>query len=93
MPNNIYILEPLCLIPNNYERHDAKQKGHTNQSIELQLNPWKPSGECQGISLPTINYTLHYRSIDDDDRSDNLPCDQPGASHLCKEKVRIKNNV
>ncbi len=83
----VLIAEPLCLIPNNYEKFGPVLTARTNRSIALRLVAWRPPGGCRSISLPTINYTLHYRSVLDDG-ADTVACDHTDAVNPCNEKVK-----
>ncbi|XP_041107440.1 proto-oncogene tyrosine-protein kinase ROS-like [Polyodon spathula] len=66
------LLQPLpdknCLIPAAYTEK-PRILNATNSSFSLELPPCRPQLHCQGVSVPTPTYLLHYGNLKDGNSS------------------------
>lgn len=57
-----------CLIPAAYTEK-PRILSATNSSFSLELPPCRPQLHCQGVSVPTPTYLLHYGNLEDGNSS------------------------
>ena len=86
--------DPSCLAPTSYN-HRPVLDTHTTQSLTLILMPWLPEQQCQGISLPSVNYTLHYRAVTGSGGNPSCETGQPECQTLvsCPRPTSLHTNL
>lgn len=79
---HILFIDPSCLLVTKYMKKPDFH-GHTNTSLQLLLAPWHQTTPlCEGVTHPTVKYSLHYRELFDN-ATDRISCDKVP----CKKKV------